>query len=188
MIGKLPTTLKVDNIDYEIRTDYRDILVIMQACMDDELSDMEKIMVVLSILFKNNIPKSTGTAYEKALWFLDGGQIQSEQSSQNQHMRPQLYDWEQDEQIIFSAINKIAGYEVRDVKYMHWWTFIGLFNEIGEGMFSTVVRIREKKAKHKKLEKWERTFYNENKDIIDLKKRKNKRSQAEKDALDALIG
>ena len=27
MIGKLPTTLKVDNIDYEIRTDYRDILV-----------------------------------------------------------------------------------------------------------------------------------------------------------------
>lgn len=42
MIGKLPTTLKVDNIDYEIRTDYRDILVIMQACMDDELSDMEK--------------------------------------------------------------------------------------------------------------------------------------------------
>ena len=71
---------------------------------------------------------------------------------------------------------------------MHWWTFIGLFNEIGEGMFSTVVRIREKKAKHKKLEKWERTFYNENKDIIDLKRRKNKRSQAEKDALDALIG
>ena len=55
-------------------------------------------------------------------------------------------------------------------------------------MFPTVVRIREKRAKHKKLEKWERTFYNENKDIIDLKKRKNKRSQAEKDALDALIG
>ena len=46
----------------------------------------------------------------------------------------------------------------------------------------------DKKAKHKKLEKWERTFYNENKDIIDLKRRKNKRSQAEKDALDALIG
>ena len=108
MIGKLPTTLKVDNIDYEIRTDYRDILVIMQACMDDELTDMEKIMVVLSILFKDKIPKSTGTAYEKALWFLDGGQIQSEQSSQNQSMRPQLYDWEQDEQIIFSAINNLS--------------------------------------------------------------------------------
>ena len=40
--------------------------------------------------------------------------------------------------------------------------------EIGEGTFATVVSIRDKKAKGKKLEDWEREFYKENKTLIDL--------------------
>lgn len=80
-------------------------------------------------------------------------------------------DWDQDAQIIIPSINKVLGFEVRSVEYMHWWTFFGAYMEIGEGVFSSVLSIRSKKAKNKKLEKWEQEYYQENKWMIDLKKK-----------------
>ena len=48
---------------------------------------------------------------------------------------------------------------------------MGLFNEIGDGMFAQVIRIRRKRAKHQKLEKEEMEFYRENRNIIDIKRK-----------------
>ena len=110
------------------------------------------------------------------MWFLDGGDTPK---SQNQR---KILDWEQDESIIFPAINKVAGCETREVKYLHWWTFLGLFNEIGDGLFSQVMNIRGKKSKGKKLEKWEREFYSTHKELIDLKRKAT--SQDEQQELD----
>ena len=67
-------------------------------------------------------------------------------------------DWEKDSQLISSAINKVAGQEIRAVPYIHWWTFMGYFSAIGESPLSTVLSIRNKLVKGKKLEKWEREF------------------------------
>lgn len=89
----------------------------------------------------------TETAVDECIKFLDAGNTEPSRS------HTKLYDWEQDEQMIFSSINKNAGHDVRNDKEMHWWTFMGLFNEIGDGMFAQVIRIRRKRAKHQKLEK-----------------------------------
>lgn len=70
---------------------------------------------------------------------------------------------------------------------MHWWTFLGLFNEIGEGLFSQVVNIRIKKAKGKKLEKHELEFYREHKDLIDIKCKLTPAEQAELDYVNSLF-
>ena len=70
---------------------------------------------------------------------------------------------------------------------MHWWTFCGLFDEIGEGMFASVVNIRNKKAKHKKLEKYEQEMYKDYKHIIDLDRNIPIRSEEEKAALNKLF-
>ena len=96
-------------------------------------------------------------------------------------------DWKQDESIIFSAINKSAGFETRLAEYIHWWTFLGYFSEIGDGLFSQVVNIRTKKAKGKKLGKWEREFYNEHRELIDIKQHYNSEEQAEIDRLKAIL-
>ena len=96
-------------------------------------------------------------------------------------------DWEQDESIIFSAINKVAGCETREKEYIHWWTFLGYFSEIGEGLFSTVINIRQKKNKGKKLEKYEQEFYRSNKQLIDLKEKYTAEEQAEIDRLNELL-
>ena len=59
---------------------------------------------------------------------------------------------------------------------------------IGEGVFNTIVSIREKRRKGKKLEKWEKEFYQNNKTLVDLKVKKVERSEEEKEALRELLG
>ena len=64
--------------------------------------------------------------------------------------------------------------------------------EIGEGLFSSVLNIRHKRAKGKKLEKWERDFERENRRLIKLKspesEEEKQRREAEEAALRELIG
>jgi hypothetical protein len=54
--------------------------------------------------------------------------------------------------------------------------------EIGDSLFSQVVNIRYKRAHGQKLEKWEKDFERENKNIVRLKKRLTDEEQAEYDA------
>lgn len=181
MIGRLPTTLTVDEKEYKIRTDFRIALTIFEAFEDVELNEKEKALVMLELLFEE-IPTNVEEALKQASWFLDGGKQYEEFNKSKKIM-----DWEQDESIIFSAINKVAGCETREKEYMHWWTFLGYFSEIEEGLFSTVINIRQKRNSGKKLEKYEQEFYRNNKTLIDLKQRYTAEEQKEIDRLNELL-
>lgn len=187
MIGRLPSTLTVDGEEYTIRTDFRDILTIMVAFNDPELTDGEKYVVMLAVLFEDSETILDGCsrsdAIQKALWFLDCGQ-----TSEDKKPPLKVMDWEQDEPILFPAINKVAGTEVRTTEYMHWWTFMGYFMEIEDGTFSAVLGIRQKKARGKRLEKWDQEFYRENSAMCDLKNRYTAEEQEERDYWDKRLG
>ena len=64
--------------------------------------------------------------------------------------------------MICASVNRVAQTEVRSLPYLHWFTFIGYYMEIGECTLSTIVSIRNKIANNKKLEKYERDFKAEN--------------------------
>ena len=181
---RLPHSIELGGVEYEIRTDFRVVLDIMQAMVDPELSQDEKIEILFKILFLDpeEIPeKYLQEAIDKAMVFLDCG-ISGDGKS-----KTRLMDWEQDSPLIASAINKNTGRDIRSLKYMHWWTFFGYFMESGECLFNTVVGIRSKKAKGEKLDKWEKKFYQENKNIIDIKTRLSEEEQAYKDALNEML-
>lgn len=185
MIGELPRQLDVNGESYTIRTDYRDVLKIISAFNDPELEDNEKVYICLFILYEDfdDIPPDDyETAFEAALCFIDQG------GGKEGHKRsPRVMDWEQDKNILFPAINKVAGFETRSVEYLHWWTFLGYYMEISEGVFSHVLHIRMKRAKGKKLEKWEQEFWTANKAICALKEKLTEEEQAERDRLNALL-
>ena len=181
MIGKLPTSLEIDGKEYEINSDFRVALLIFQACNDTELTVQEKCVVCVECLYKE-IPDNFEKAYEKAVWFLDGGDMPKPEKSPKKMM-----DWEKDESIIFPAVNKVAGCEIRISKYYHWWSFLGLFNEIGEGLYSNVMNIRNKKAKGKTLEVWEKEFYRSHRNLIDLKQKYTAEEQAEINFINSLL-
>ena len=57
-----------------------------------------------------------------------------------------LMDWEQDAPIIIPSVNRVLGKEIRALPYLHWWTFMGAYMEIGESLFSQVVSLRKKRT------------------------------------------
>jgi len=184
-LGRLPSGIEVNGAEYPVRTDYRDILQIFEACQDPELTNSEKLQVMLTIFYQG-FAEMPADDYKEALrqaqWFIDCGREDTGDREQRK-----LLDWEQDERLIFPAVNKIAGQEVRALEYLHWWTFMGYFMEIEEGMLSTVLGIRQKKAKRKPLEKWEREFYANNKSICDLRQHITARDQEELDFWEDLL-
>ena len=187
---EFPTSLNIGDVDYEIRTDYRAVLDLLTALADPDLTDDDPQMtaymqsrVILEIMFPDcdNIPtEHIQEALEKVSEFIDMG-------ISDDRKKPKTMDWEQDAPILIPAINKVLNTEIRAVQYMHWWTFLGAYMEIGESLFSNIIHIRQKKAKGKKLEKWELDFYKENQSLIDFKQ-KSQRSEEEKDALRAYFG
>ena len=101
-------------------------------------------------------------------------------------------DWEQDATLIIAAVNRVVGREIRADKYMHWWTFLSAYMEIGECTFTHILSIRQKRATGKKLEKWEQDYIRDNKDVVLLKDKlteqeKREREEDEK-ALKELLG
>lgn len=183
---ELPTSLNISGVDFSIRTDFRAIIDILIAQNDPNLNEYGKVEVMLKILYENwqDIPpEHLEEACKKACEFIDCGQADDNPNKP----KPRLMDWEQDASMIIPAVNKVARQEVRTVPYMHWWTFFGYFMESGECLFNTVVGIRSKKAKGEKLEKWEKKFYQENKNIIDIKTRLSEEEQAYKDKLNEML-
>lgn len=163
----LPTSLRVCGTDYAIRSDFRAVIDILIACADPDLTPWEQQEVMIEILYVDEIPaRDYAEACRAAVEFIDCG---AADDSKKRSYR--VLDWEQDAGIIIPAVNKVASREVRALEYLHWWTFLGFFMEIEGGLFSQVLAIRQKKAKHKKLEKWEQEFLRENEKIVTIKKR-----------------
>ena len=99
-----------------------------------------------------------------------------------------MMDWEQDAPLIFAAVNRVAGREVRADAFLHWWTFLGLFMEIRDSTFATVLMLRQKKARGKPLEPWERDFWQKNAGVCRLRPRLTGAEQAEKARLELVLG
>lgn len=192
MIGILPEELTVGGVDYPIRTDYRNVLQVFEAFQDPELQPEEKWIVAIYLLFEDFScdddvlqAAQNGFDLEEAMkqisWFISAGQ------PEKQVLEHPTYNWTQDEQMIFSAVNKVAGRETRELEYLHWWTFLGYFNEVGEGTFSFIVGIRHKLNKCKKLEKHEKEFLSHNKELVLMKKPLTKEEQEQEDAYKSLL-
>lgn len=164
---EIPTYIQLGEQSYAIREqgDYRMVLDCFKALNDDELSIRERIYSSLIIFYDDmedveNLDKfeDINEAIKAMYVFFNCGAEIIEEVKQT----PRLIDWEHDEQLICSAINKVAGQEIRSIPYIHWWTFMGWYLAIGESPLSHIVGIRHKLATNQKLEKHEKKFQQEN--------------------------
>lgn len=169
MTYELPKSVSICGKSLDIRSDFRAVLDIIAALNDPELSEQEKLAAALEIFFVHpeDIPHDGGQdAANAVMWFIAGGTEDTGCKTARKVM-----DWEQDFAYIVAPVNRVLGYEIRERDYLHWWTFLSAYYEIGECVFSNIVSLRVKKSKGKKLENWEKDFYRENKSMIDLKER-----------------
>lgn len=185
----LPTSLEVDGKEYAIRWDYRAALDVCVALGDPELTDTERALVALKILYIDDIPYThIQEAIDKLVWYIDCGNTEKSDRPQ-----PKLMDWEQDFQYIAAPVNRVLGQEIRSLPFdpvkninsLHWWTFISAYYEIGECTFSQIVSIRNKLAKRKKLDKIEQEFYRDHRQMVDIK---TKYTEDENAFIQSLLG
>lgn len=166
---ELPTSVEIDGREYEIRTDFRAALDICAALVDPELSDDERYIAALFIFYPEfpDMPQEHyAEAMKRCAWFIDGGENYGQRRS-----GPRLMDWEQDFSQIVAPINRVMGQDIRGLDTLHWWTFLAAYYEIGDCTFAQIVRIRDLKARGKPLSAEERRWYNNNRDLVDLKTR-----------------
>ena len=163
----LPIAVAIDGHQFKIRDncDYRIVLRCINALNDVDLSEDQRVQCALVIFYKDyDKIEDVHTAVNEMFRIIGYGELENEGQQ-----KPPLMDWEKDFRQIAPPISRILGYDVRTPgKYTHWWTFVGGYMEIGECTFATIVSIRAKKQKGKKLDKWEEEFYREHYDQVHL--------------------
>ncbi|WP_369282182.1 Gp15 family bacteriophage protein [Oscillibacter sp. GMB15532] len=165
-LWSLPESAELGGREYAINADFRDVLDIISHLNDTEQDQKVRTYVALA-LFYNDFGAMPQSLYQTAAeWMVDFINCGEPPDGKKQ---PKTIDWEQDKLMIVSDINKVAGCEIRALPFCHWWTFIAWFNGVGEGQLSTVVSIREKRRKGKKLTDWEHDFYKKNREKVDFK-------------------
>ena len=170
---ELPTKLTIVDEEFGIRDDgdFKMVLDCFSALQDEELPKKNRLITAVVIFYDGfsldnvfdylDTEEKWNSAIEQMYDFFNCGQ-----SNIGNRSHAKLVDWEQDNHLIASAINKVANTEIRSVDYMHWWTFMGHYISVGESVLATVVQIRSKMVEGKKLEKHEQEFKRKNPDYF----------------------
>lgn len=179
---ELPTSVDINGESYKIREngDFRMILHCFEVLSAEDLTKKERIIACLMIFYEDldevedvlRLPDME-EAVKQMFNFMNAGQEEQSRAS------VKLIDWEKDSLLVSSAINNVAGKEIRAEKFLHWWTFIGYYMAIGECALSQIVAIRYKIAHNEKLEKHEKKFRAENPQYFNIDYRTAEQKEAE---------
>jgi hypothetical protein len=165
LLERLPTTVEISGKLYEINSDFRNCLSIILAFEDPDLTEYEKRLIMLELLY-NQMPDDIVEACRVAVKFLNCG----EEIGIIHNPKARLYSFEKDAQYIYTAISQSHNIDLETVEYLHWWKFCYMFLDVGEDcFFSHLVDLRARKSKNK-LTKEEKEFCNNNPDLINLPK------------------
>lgn len=180
---ELPKETVIGGRTYHLHTDFREILEIFACLQEESQPEFLRWYLALALFYEELVPdEAFREAAEYFRWFVNCGREETKDPG------PQLISWQQDAQDIVADVNKVAGQEIRALPYLHWWTFLGWFQGIGEGNLSTLVSIRDKLRRGKKLESWEQEYYRRNKSRVKLQKNYSAEELAEQERLKALLG
>lgn len=166
---ELPLSAVIGGKSYALNADWRNIIDIFECLNANDLLFQERTELVLEKFYKNYHELPDVVEAINVMYTFINGNKKNDDAPQNalkQELR--LIDWNKDLPLIIPPVNNVLKYDVRSKDFVHWWTFLGAFNEIGECSFNTYVNIRRKLAKREKLEKWERELYLANKEKIDI--------------------
>lgn len=175
---ELPESIKVGGVDHPIMWDYRPILDVLTVLEDKELTERDRVLTALYIFYPNmeNIPsENMEEAAQKCFWFINGGNDEQAKKA------PKLMDWEQDFPYIVAPINRVLGEDIRkgntETNPVHWWTVLSAYYEIGDCTLAQIVRIRDLKSRNKKMDKADREWYANHRELVDFKRKYTDKEQ-----------
>lgn len=177
-LWRLPETVRLGDRQQPINTDFRNILRIIGYLNDSSLPEIFRWRIALKLFYGEELLQPD--AMEAMCRFIAGGE-------EAQGAGHKLLDWQRDADLIVADVNRVAGTEIRALAHVHWWTFLAWFHGIGDGQLCTLVSIRDKLRRGKKLEGWEKDYFRQNKDRVLLRPALSPGEQAQKQALEEIL-
>lgn len=183
LTDSLPIKLKVNDKIYDINYDYKTAIKTLMAFEDEELSQEEKLYILIHNIYIDEVPEENlEEACKKALLFLNCGK---EYESTGNERR--IYSFKKDGNYIFTGINATHHIDIEKESDLHWWKFVALFMDMSsECMFGELIYYRKRKMEGT-LTKDERKQYNKIRDIVELEE-VHKDSEAKKRFFEEFYG
>lgn len=169
LIDVLPTTIEIGNVEYEINSNFRTLILLNLLLCDPDMNNRDKAIQSL-ILFYPVVPKNTDQAIKKLGWFNRCGKdIQYKSSKKKSESNSKrLLDYEKDADLIYSAFMSQYNIDLQDVEYLHWWKFQSLLNGLRDDNKLCEIMSYRSKDLSKIKDKEERNFYKEMQELYSL--------------------
>ncbi|MCW6094747.1 bacteriophage Gp15 family protein [Clostridium sporogenes] len=131
LIDLVPTTIEIEDVEYEINSDFRTSILFELLMQDNELSEEDKIMQALQLYYPV-IPSNINEAVEQMLWFYRCGKDIIPSKGTGKGKSTQIYNFEYDDDYIYSAFLDQYRIDLQDIEYLHWWKFKAMFKALKE--------------------------------------------------------
>lgn len=154
------------HITTKINQDFRTCILFELLMQDRSIDEKAKLVQTIRLFCGEEIPDDIEKAINDILWFYAGGieKIANKTPSKSGETQKQIYSFEHDDKLIYSAFLSQYGIDLQDIPYLHWWKFKAMFeglnqdNKIVEVMsyraINTLkIKDKEEKARIKKIQK-----------------------------------
>lgn len=133
LIDNTPTSVKIENKFYKINSNFRNSILFEMMMQDPELTDEEKVINALNLYYPI-IPLNEEKAIESIMWFYSCGKDidKSNKKRNGGSVNNKIYDYEFDDDYIYSAFLSQYGIDLQDIEYLHWWKFKAMFKALKE--------------------------------------------------------
>lgn len=174
LIDVVPTTVNIEDEDYEINSDFRTSILFELLMQDDDLDDKDKIIQALELYYPT-MPSNLNDAVEKMLWFYRGGknEFETKNTRKGNNKSTQIYSYDYDDDYIYSAYLDQYGIDLQDIEYLHWWKFKAMFKALKED--NMIVKIMGYRSMDisKIKDKEQKEYYTKMKKLYEIPKPKN---------------
>lgn len=171
MLDELPDSFE----GYQIDPSFRIGIQIHQVMEDRDLTNQEKYITSLGLLFPGIFPETVEDQERAIEWFLSEWNHDKSKKSKD---TTKVLDYDVDQWRIYSAFKSQYGIDL-NTENMHFWVFMGLLTTLDECAFTRVVDIRLKKITPK-MGKEEKAATLKAKSIYGLEQPKEIASEDEK--------
>lgn len=171
LLNRFPDTVCIQEVSYDINTDFRIGIRFEMMMMDSTISYGEKILQALQLYYPV-IPEDINAAVEQFLWFYCCGVDVNTSDNVNKKSSGSddiMFSYEQDQSMIYTAFLLYYHIDLNAVKNLHWWKFKQLFNELPDDAKIKKVMMYRMIHLDASMSKEQRQFYADMKAIYRLK-------------------
>ena len=153
---------------HRIRTDFRESIKFELLMQDNNIDEKDKVEQALR-LYYYDLSKITNIkkAIDEVVWFYACGKnkkVDNKTENNNNKETKQIYSYEFDAEYIYSAFLQQYKIDLNSIRYMHWWKFKALMENLNEdtqfvkimgyrAVDISKIKDKEEKARYKKLKK-----------------------------------